>query len=76
MTLIKKWLKEILIKAKKIIIRAKSNYFLKLKQKKKLLATPYLSITLFSAYQGLTSLFGMGRGVPPELSSPIKDFVL
>ena len=75
MTLIKKWLKEILIKAKKIIIRANSNYFFKLKQKK-LLATPYLSITLFSAYQGLTSLFGMGRGVPPELSSPIKDFVL
>ena len=34
MTLIKKWLKEILIKAKKIIIRANSNYFFNLKQKK------------------------------------------
>ncbi len=34
------------------------------------------SLTLLSAYQCLTSLFGMGRGVSTELSSPIKDFVL
>ena len=34
------------------------------------------SLTLFSPLKCLTSLFGMGRGVPPKLSSPIKDFVL
>ena len=46
-----------------------------LKQKKKIGDYLFL-LTLSSAYECLTSLFGMGRGVPTQLSSPIKDFVL
>ena len=47
----------------------------KLKQKKNW-QLPIFALRLSSAYECLTSLFGMGRGVPTQLSSPIKDFVL
>ena len=51
-------------------------WFLSKKIAKKKLATTYFRFRLSSAYECLTSLFGMGRGVPTQLSSPIKDFVL
>ena len=45
-------------------------------RKQKNLGNVLSSHTLLSALKGLTSVFGMGTGVPPSLSSPRKLYFI
>ena len=53
-------------------MQEKRESFLDSLENKKILGNVLSSHTLLSALKGLTSVFGMGTGVPPSLSSPRK----